>query len=629
MIKLFVCVTLIIGVAFCENGDEENLKDLETNFREWRVESSPEFSTRINMYKYNDRLDSMDYHMFNTTKDKVDSYLRQLEGVTYSKLTQSKKNDYDIFKDVLQTVVDGYDWRLYNALNPMNNLEGPQVDPNYLIEVTPFDTRGDFENFIARLEAYPSQLWQLKGRMEEAIKQGHTNHNVSVNQVTDQIDKLTANIGSPRNSPFYKPFNETLDNATSISQSVKIDLRSRGETAVKNFLMAFQNLSTWMTQNYYQSLRPNYGVNSWDKGENFYQACLKWHLSLDLTPEEVHDKGLKEVERIYNEMKKIMEKLKFYGTVKEFFDSLKNDSRFYGKSKTEVLNLFNEIIHQRIEPKLPQLFKDLPNLPVQVVEMANDGPGGMYSPGLPDGSRPGVFLLNLFRPEKMLTVDFVALSLHETNPGHHLQISYAITADIPKYRSDVMFSGTYNVPYSFPEYTAYIEGWALYAESLGEEMKIYQDDYELMGRYGSEIFRACRLVVDTGLHHFNWTRERAIEYMLNYTAYDIDSIRIEIDRYITWPGQACAYKIGELKIKELRRKAEQELGNRFNIKDFHSVVLKDGSMSLTMLERFVNNWIETVKRTPVNPHNDCINGVSSNVLHSSALLLVVVLFFFA
>ncbi|KAJ8300086.1 hypothetical protein KUTeg_021605 [Tegillarca granosa] len=481
---------------------------------------------------------------------------------------------------------------LYNALNPMNNLEGPQVDPNYLIEVTPFDTRGDFENFIARLEAYPSQsmfdvsiydviraigsprmsrtlnkfvewrdirgepiLWQLKGRMEEAIKQGHTNHNVSVNQVTDQIDKLTANIGSPRNSPFYKPFNETLDNATSISQSVKIDLRSRGETAVKNFLMAFQNLSTWMTQNYYQSLRPNYGVNSWDKGENFYQACLKWHLSLDLTPEEVHDKGLKEVERIYNEMK-----------------------------KTEVLNLFNEIIHQRIEPKLPQLFKDLPNLPVQVVEMANDGPGGMYSPGLPDGSRPGVFLLNLFRPEKI----------------------YAITADIPKYRSDVMFSGTYNVPYSFPEYTAYIEGWALYAESLGEEMKIYQDDYELMGRYGSEIFRACRLVVDT-----------------------VDSIRIEIDRYITWPGQACAYKIGELKIKELRRKAEQELGNRFNIKDFHSVVLKDGSMSLTMLERFVNNWIETVKRTPVNPHNDCINGVSSNVLHSSALLLVVVLFFSA
>lgn len=627
MIKFYIYATLFLAAAYCEKPDEEKLKDLQDNFREWRLETSPEFSTRLNIYKYNDRLDDMDYDQFNVTKDKVDGYLQQLEAVTYNKLTQSRKNDYDIFKDVLQTVVNGYSWRLYNALNPMNNLEGPQVDPGYLVGISPFDTRGDFENFIARLEVYPHQLLDMQGRMEEAIKQGHTNHNVSVNHVSDQIDKLTADLDNPRRSEFYKPFNETLENATSISQTVKTDLRTRGETAVGTFLTAFQNLNTWLKQNYYQSLRPDYGVNSWDNGENFYQACLKWHLSLDMTPEEVHNRGLEEVERIYNEMKKIMEKLKFYGTVKQFFDSLKNDSRFYGKSKSEVLNLFNEIIHQRIEPKLPELFKDLPNLPVKVEEMPNDGPGGMYSPGLPDGSRPGVFLLNLFRPEKMLTVDFVALSLHETNPGHHLQISYAQTADIPKYRSDVMFAGTYSVPYAFPEYTAYIEGWALYAESLGEEMKIYQNDYELMGRYGSEIFRACRLVVDTGLHHFNWTRERAIEYMLNYTAYDVNSIQIEIDRYITWPGQACAYKIGEIKIKDLRRKAERELGNRFNIKDFHSVVLKDGSMSLSMLERFVNNWIETVKRTPVNPGSDCINGVSRNVLHTSALFLLMVFSF--
>ncbi|XP_046577890.1 uncharacterized protein LOC124285662 [Haliotis rubra] len=187
----------------------------------------------------------------------------------------------------------------------------------------------------------------------------------------------------------------------------------------------------------------------------------------------------------------------------------------------------------------------------------------------------------------------MALTLHEANPGHHLQISYSITSDTPDFRQKMESSALNKVPFAFPRYTAFVEGWALYSEFLGEEMKLYRDDYELMGRYSSEMFRACRLVVDTGIHAFSWTRDEAIDYMLNYTARSYEAVAVEIDRYITWPGQALAYKIGEIKILELRRKAEEKLGGRFDIREFHSVVLESGTLPLTVLEDLVNDWLDS------------------------------------
>lgn len=393
----------------------------------------------------------------------------------------------------------------------------------------------------------------------------------------------------------------------------------KAKTAVTKIIAKYRDLKEYLNQTYFRHLRPNFGVNSWDNGTEFYKACLRWHLSLDITPEEVHEKGLKEVERISSEMKKIMVKLQHQGSVKEFFTNVRQNPQFYLQSGQEIIKWYKDRIKNKIEPQLPKFFKDLPNLPVDVQPNPIDGIGGQYLAGPPDGSRPGTFQVNVFHPNKSVTIDFMALLLHETIPGHHLQISVASTVKIPDYRK-YMAGYLFTVPYEVPFYTAYVEGWALYAESLGEEMGLYEDDYELMGRYGSEIFRACRLVVDTGLHHFNWTRDKAIEFMLNYTAYSEGEITTEVDRYLTWPGQACGYKIGELKIKELRAKAQKDLGSKFDIRDFHSIILKDGALPLNILTQNVNQWIDETKRASSVTAAACISKASTSNRHLYLLM---------
>lgn len=622
-------IFLIVGfISVFHHGYCDELDDIQKDFGDWKMMFSPEFATVVNIYKYNDRLESFDFTDLQTLKDKIDDYIRQLSKIKYNDLSTTKKIDYEIFNDTLHAVADNYKWRLYNALNPINFLEGPQTDPDNYVLGIPFDTEGDFVNYMNRLGQIPRQINEQIGRFNKSISYRHTYHNVSIASVPKQIERLLTD--NPKTFPYYKPFNESLDNLTTISDKKKEEYRKEAVKLINAVINSFKSLKSYIEQTYMKHLRPLPGVNSWDDGTNFYKACLRWHLSLPLTPEEVHSKGLEEVNRIYGNMQKIMEKLKFKGTVKQFFESLKSDKKCncYNKTKTEILKEFNDIIFKRIEPKLSLLFKDRPSLPVVVKPMATDGPGGVYSSGPPDGSRPGMFLLNLFHTEEMPTYDFMALSLHETNPGHHLQISTAQTAKIPSFRKFVDTSKYFQIPFQYPYYTAYVEGWALYAESLGEEMNLYKNDYELIGRYGSEIFRACRLVVDTGLHYYNWTREHAIEFMLNYTAYSRDDMTTEINRYITWPGQACAYKIGELKIRELRNKAEQELGSKFDVKDFHSVVLRNGAMPLTTLEEIVNNWIQEVKSQRNTNSKTCINGATLQGAPSAnyVILSVVVLF---
>ncbi|WAR28595.1 hypothetical protein MAR_014299, partial [Mya arenaria] len=308
---------------------------------------------------------------------------------------------------------------------------------------------------------------------------------------------------------------------------------------------------------YKNASRKQYGVSSFPRGKDYYRACLRWHLSTDITPEEVHALGVQEVERIHGQMKQVMTKLKFTGTVKEFFNMLKNNSTFIIQSKEETINRYEEIINVRIKPRLQK-----------VKEMPYDGPVGTYLSGSPDGSLPG-------------------------------DIYTRVATGVSKFQKFGDYSKYYSVPYHFPFYTANIEGWGLYSESLGEKdyLDVYDDEYELMGRYSYEIFRACRLVVDTGLHYFNWTRDDAIEYVLNYTSLSRSSTETEIDRYITWPGQATAYKIGEIKIKELRKRAIDELGSLFDIQDFHSIFLDFGAAPLSVVERLVEQWIKNVKES--------------------------------
>ncbi|XP_011424246.3 uncharacterized protein [Magallana gigas] len=602
------------------------LDDLQKDYGEWRLQRSPEYSTAMKFHKYNDKTETFAYNGFDEEFTKSTNLLNGLmNNVVYNQLSPKQKTDYDIFKDTLTTMINGYKWRDYNALNPINFLEGPQIDPSYLQSITPFDTVGDFENYLKRLEDYPKQIDEMIERMNKAIEKKHTYHLVSVNRIPGQIDDVLKNA-QPTTFPMYLPFKDRLPKS-SIDENKKQDLDRKAQAAVSKIIDKYRHLKQYFNQTYFKHLRPNFGVNSWDNGTEFYKACLRWHLSLDITPDEVHEKGRKEVERISSEMKKIMVKLNHQGSVKEFFANVRQNQSFYLQNGQEIIKWYKDRIKNKIEPQLPKFFKDLPNLPVDVQPNPIDGIDGQYLAGPPDGSRPGTFQVNVFHPEKSVTIDFMALLLHETIPGHHLQGSVQSTNVGPAYRRYNLDDKYFQPPFLPPFYTAYLEGWALYAESLGEEMGLYEDDYELMGRYGSEIFRACRLVVDTGLHHFNWTRDRAIEFMLNYTAYSEQSITTEVDRYLTWPGQACGYKIGELKIKELRAKAQKDLGSKFDIKDFHSIILKDGALPLDILTKNINQWIDETKRASSVTAAPCISKASTYSRHLNLLVGAVTMCF--
>ncbi|XP_060078024.1 uncharacterized protein LOC132557546 [Ylistrum balloti] len=505
----------------------------------------------------------------------------------------------------------------YSSINPMNFLGG--IHLYYPVSMATTSTRGDFENYIARLKGMPGLIQDVMESFDKAIELNRTLHRYSIEQVPDQIAQLLVNV--TEDSYFYWPFKEKLNATEYISDADKLDLQARAASAVQAVNQSYANLKDYIQNVYLLHTRPYTGVNSLENGEEYYRACLKWHLSTDMSPDEVHNIGLQEVERIYQNMLKVMKKQQFEGTVKEYFASLNNDSRFVYDDADQIIKEYENIIHDRIDPVLPQFFKDIPDIPIVVRKMSYDGPGGGY--GSATEEYPGVFYVNLFRPRENPVYEFMSLALHEASPGHHLQHIYGLQANLPEFRRQPELS-FYEVPFYFPFYTAYVEGWALYAEYLGEEMGLYKDDYELMGRYSAEMLRACRLVVDTGLHYFNWEKQRAVDFMLNYTAYSVEAVNIEVNRYITWPGQACGYKIGEIRMRELRSKAEAELGSFFDLRDFHSVILVNGPMPLSVLETTVNDWIMTTKKNV--PTTSAATVVQlSEIIHIICLLSCVVL----
>ncbi|KAL5005456.1 hypothetical protein ScPMuIL_018912 [Solemya velum] len=563
--------------------------DVQRNFWDWRMRVSPEFSTYTGVYRYNDRITPKNISHYTVMKKEVDTFLQHLKIVDRTALGRSEKMDFDILQDLLQTFSDAYRWVEYAPVNPINFLDGPQLNPGSDI---PFDNRGDFENYLSRLEQYPFQISEIIENFRTAVRLGHTLHNVSIDRVPAQIDEALRT--NPEHFVYYRPFIYTLNEISSISPNDKANMRQRAKNSITRFMRALENLRDYITYEYLPQTRSEYGVGAWGNGE-FYKACLRWHLSVDMGPEEVHDIGRREVERIKSEMDQTMRRLNFTGTIREFFTQTKENPKFTRKSSDEILQLYRNMSEQIIQPKLPTIFKNMPDMDFSILKMPNDGTSGSYVSGSDSDARSGTFFVNLHRPQEILTFNLMPLLLHETIPGHHLQAIYSQATNLENYRKHTNGAIRANVPVAFPTYTAYIEGWALYAEMLGEELGLYKDDYELMGRYEWEILRACRLVIDTGLHMYNWTREHAVQYLMDHTAHGRTKAEHEIDRYITWPGQACAYKIGELRIKDIRSKAKNRLGDKFDIRDFHSVILNNGPVPLRLLERVVDDWVEDIE----------------------------------
>ena len=370
------------------------------------------------------------------------------------------------------------------------------------------------------------------------------------------------------------------------------------EAIVNNIKPAMGRVAEFLENEYLPNTRSEIAATSLPSGKEFYNACLKFHTSTNLTAEQIHQIGQEEVQRIEKNMKEILsnELNKGNKDLRTFLSELRNDNQFFFKSPNELLDHFKKVLNELINPKLSSLFWHPPNLPLKVVEIPahmGGGPAAYYIAGTADGSRPGKFFVNTKRYDSQPRYECISLALHEGNPGHHLQSCYSMVADppLPKFRQFMEDRSYYLVPSRFPINTAFVEGWALYCENLGDDLGIYNDPYDRLGHYSMEMIRACRLVVDTGMHALHWSRQQAIDFMQEHTAASEENIRSEINRYITWPGQAVGYKIGEIKIKKMREIAEKKLKQKFDIRDFHEVILRSAG-PLHIVEEEVSRYIE-------------------------------------
>ncbi|XP_071085289.1 uncharacterized protein [Haliotis cracherodii] len=551
------------------------LQRLQQAVYDQRWQEYPEYATFSGYHGYDDVLESFTLESFKRRKDNCEDILRQAHELDETQLPKGSKRELRILKSYLTAYIDGYKWRDYGSLNPVNFLEGIAKGTHWTFYAK-FDTPDDFEKYLKRLSAFPVQIDEMIALMRRAISLKRTNHRVSIDRVPDILKER--DIGEN----FLLPIQTALE---LVPQDIKELVLVKAKESLPDISAAIRKLQKFIETEYLKATRPVEGVHTLANGNQYYRACLKWYLGYEISPEEVFELGVKEVARIERQMKRVMESVDFHGDLKSFFQYVKYIPKFYNHTKEELLHRYHFLITKKILPRLQFMFRNISLPALTIVPVDTDGPWGSYG--------QNVFYANLKEPQKRSTFMMLPLALHETDPGHHFQDAYSSMHGIPDYRAETLNSKLYSVPFHFPIYSAYAEGWALYAEYLGEEMGLYDSPYDLFGRYCSEIFRACRLVVDTGIHAFGWSRDRAIRFLTNYSDFPDSQIQSEVDRYITWPGQACSYKVGEIKIKKLRQEAETRLGRKFNIRDFHHVVLKLGSVPLDILQEEVHDWIDS------------------------------------
>jgi len=566
----------------------DDTQKLFSDFWSWRLRQSPEFATMTGSKAYNHLLEDFTEKRFKADHAACHSFLER--AVNLMKTAEGEeRNNLEFFQAEVGTFVDGFFYRGFYF--PINYMEGVHVDFQRLPEWATLTHLKDYEDLLARYEAFPTYVSQLVDILQIAINKGVTNHAVSMKGV---VAKCRSHVeGEVEDCVFFKPFSDLGDK---LGKEVGDKLRDQARKVIQESVrLGFGRLADFLESSYLPNCRNKIAVTSLKGGDQFYRACLKFHTSTDLTPEQIHQKGHQEVERIEEEMKQIIKQLGLSVGLSEFIQQLRDDKNNFYQSSEELLAAFDDIIRQKIEPQLTKLFLAGPKSGLDITNspMA-DYPAAFYIAGTPDGARSSKLFVNTFKFCSQPKYEMVSLSLHEANPGHHLQADYIIQRSWPEFRK-VMEDRVYSqAPSRFPINTAYVEGWALYCETLGKELGVYSDPMDWYGHLSEEIFRAARLVVDTGMHALGWTRDQAISYMLEHTAASKENIEGEVDRYITWPGQATGYKIGQLRIIELRKRAEAKMGTNFDLKEFHQVVLNSCG-PLDILEKKVDDYIATVE----------------------------------
>ncbi|MDA8752596.1 DUF885 domain-containing protein [Halieaceae bacterium] len=572
--RIILCLILAWS-SLLHAGPTEELATIIDEHWAWYLEQSPELRTGRGDHSANDRWTDMSLSAFIERDAQRGDFLQRLDAIDTAALSADDRLNQRMLKRRLLEARESHALGLH--LMSISMRGGPQFRYT-ILEQTPLRTERDYRNWISRMQAVPVLLRQHTELLEEGISRERVQAQVVLQRVPAQLDKVI--VEDPVDSPFYKPFQ---DLPADFDQQLAADLRSTARSVIANQVTpAYREFRDFFVTSYLPASREQPGVGSLPGGEEIYRFLARSFTTTELTPEEIHETGKREVARILVEMEAVKDSVGFKGDLQAFNDFLRNDPQFYYDTPEALLEAY-QAVSKRLDPELVKLFGRLPRMPYGVKpipeETAPDTTTAYYSRPAADGSRAGYYYVNLYRPEVRPKYEMEVLSVHEAVPGHHLQIALAQELEeLPEFRRS---SGV----------TAFIEGWGLYSERLGYQMGLYTDPYSRYGQLTYDMWRAVRLVVDTGMHYFGWSRQEAIDYFKAHAGKTEADIINEIDRYIGWPGQALAYKIGQLRILELRASAEQALGDRFDIRAFHDELLGAGAIPLDALEARMTAWL--------------------------------------
>ena len=555
---------VLIFICSC-NTNEQNLEAIIQEYQNYESYDNEEYP-----------LGNFSSEYFKSEKEFAENILLKLSKIDTDKLDENDNISYELLSFVLNDVIAYYDFERF--LNPLLSDSG--FHSSLVYNVRPLYNYNQVKSYLNKLNAIPNYVDQYLPLISEGLEKGVSQPLVIFNGYESTYnDHITDNYES---NYFYSPFkNLPKDLSENQKDSVLIEAKKAIE---KNVVPQFRRIKGFFENEYYPNTRTAIGVSETPKGSQFYQDRINYYTTSKIyTAEKIHQIGLSEVDRIKKEMIKIIEELNFQGSFDDFFKFLRTDDQFYATTPKELL-MYARDISKRADEQLPRFFKTLPRKPYGVAPVpdaiAPKYTGGRYVGTSKNSSEPGYYWVNTYDLKSRTLYTIPALTVHEAVPGHHLQsaLNNELGDSIPRFRRNLYLS-------------AYGEGWGLYTEFLADEMGIYTTLYEKFGKFTYEMWRACRLVVDTGIHAKGWTREQAVNYMSSNTALSMHEVNTEIDRYISWPGQALSYKIGELKIRELRKMAENKLNEKFDVREFHEIILEYGTVTLSILERRINNYI--------------------------------------
>jgi len=582
LVPLVGLLTVDAALAAKKPANAPLLKLFETSWQE-DLADDPMSATALGDHRYDALLTNMSPEALEARKTRAFNRLAALRKIDKTKLEKADQLNYDLFERENRIVLNEAQFKPY--LYAVRATDGPQLLAEFA-EVHPFATPKNYDDWIARINASGAYVDQWIVLLGQGAAERRTQPRITIQKVLEQLKPSMS--ADPETNPFYAPFKKM---PASFDAATKDRLTAAAKTAITTVAApAFQRFDKFFRDVYLPASRDTIGVYDTPDGDLYYRDRIKYYTTIDNPdPAKIHNIGLEEVKRIRAEMEKVLADINFIGNekdprpeIEQFLSFMRTDPRFFYKTPEELFAAYEKTA-RGIEPQLPKLFGRLPKQSFGIRPIpATSAPSNttaFYQPPSLDGARQGNYYVNLYKPESRPIWEIEALTAHESVPGHHLQIalSYELTG-LPEFRRNA-------------GYSAFVEGWALYAESLGYELGLYKDNFSKMGQLNYDMWRAVRLVVDTGMHQFKWTREQAIYYFKQNTGKSNLDIENEVDRYISWPGQALSYKLGQLRIQALRAKAEKALGDRFDIRAFHDQLLGMGALPLSVLDAEMDAWI--------------------------------------